>query len=108
MFIDAPATCAVAEVVDDGLRRGEGPVAIVAGHENIVLAESYDIGKRISCGVTEETEVAIKAPTSCTVSEVIDGDVDGIKGGIAVISGDEDTTISESYDVASADTSNIS
>jgi len=52
--------------------------------------------------------VAIKAPTSCIVPEVIEGDVDGIESRIAVIPGDDDTPISKSDDVASADASNVS
>ena len=50
-LIDAPATCAVAEVVDDGLDGCEGPVPVVAADEDVVLAESYDVGTVMFGGV---------------------------------------------------------
>jgi hypothetical protein len=108
VLINAPATCTVAEVVDDRLYRSKCPVAIVAADEDMALAESYDIRKAISCGIPKEAEVAIEAPTSSSVTEVVERDVDGIEGRIAIVPGNNDTTFPKSDNVASPDASNIS
>ena len=107
VLVDAPATGAVAEVVDDCLDGRESSISGVAAKEDVVFAESYDIWTAISCGVTEEAKVALEAPTSSGVAEVVDGDVGGIEFRNAIVLGYKDSAITKSDNVASPDASNV-
>lgn len=107
VLLHAPATSAVAEIVDDRLHGGERPVAVVAADEDVVLAESYDVGFAISRDVAEEAEVALETPTASIVAEVIERDVGRLEIQIAIVPRNDDSAVSKSDDVASADASNI-
>ena len=108
VLIDAPATRAVAEVVDDGLGGCEGSVPIVAADEDVALAESYDIHTAVAYDVAHEAEVAIEAPTPSVVAEIGERNVGGIEFCVAVVLGDENSAIPKSNNVASSDASNVS
>jgi hypothetical protein len=73
----------------------------------VVLAESYDVFAPVSCGVTEEAQVAVEAPTSVVVAEVGDRKVGVLEFCVAVVLGNEDSGVPESDDVASAGASNV-
>lgn len=108
VLIDAPATRAIGEVVDDGLDGCKSSVSVVATKEDMVLAESDDIRTAISCSVTEEAEVTIEAPTSSVVAEVVECEGRGTEVSPSVVLGNEDTTVSEPDNVGSSSVPNIS
>jgi hypothetical protein len=68
---DLPATGADAEVVDDGSRWRERPIAIVATDEDMLLAEPNDVEKSVSCNIGEETKMTVEAPTTGVVTKVV-------------------------------------
>ena len=107
VLLNTPVASAVAEVVDDGRPGGKCAVTQIAGDEDMCLTESYDIGKTVSCGVAKEAEVAIEAPTPSIVTEVVERDVDGFEVGLAIVPGNENSTIPKSNDIASSHASNI-
>ena len=108
VLVDAPAAGAVAEVFDNALYRRESSVSVVAAEEDGIFAESYDVLTAVSCGVAKEAKVAIEAPTSSGVAEVLDGDGCGIEFRIAVVPGDKDSAIPKSDNVAPPDVSDVS
>lgn len=107
VLVNAPATGAVAEVVDDGLDGGKCTVVLVDAYEDMAFTESYDIGETIPCGVAEEAKVTIEAPTPSLVTEVLDRVVDGSEVRIAIVPGNEYSAIPKSDNVAPSDFSNI-
>ena len=68
---DLPSSSADAEIVDDGLRWGKSPIPVVAPNKNMTFAETNDIKTSISCDVGEETKMAVEAPTTSVVAEVV-------------------------------------
>ena len=104
--INAPAIRAVAEGVDDGLSGRESSVSVVTANEDAMLSEPYDIWKAISGDVTKEAQVAVEAPTSSDV-EGIERCISGTELTIAIVLGNNDPTVSKSYNVASTDASNV-
>jgi hypothetical protein len=66
-----PSSSAKAEVAEDGLHWGKGPIAIVARNKDVVFAETNDIETPVSCNVSKETEMTVQAPTTSIVAEVV-------------------------------------
>ena len=85
VLLDEPATCFVAEVVDDGLRRREGSISVIAANVDLTVAKSYDIWKAVSGDVAEEAQVTVETPT-LRITERVERDVRGIELRIAVVS----------------------
>jgi len=70
MNADLPATGPDAEVIDDGLRWSERPIALVATDEDVALAETNDIEYSVSCNTSEEAKMTVEAPTTGGVTKV--------------------------------------
>jgi hypothetical protein len=85
---DLPTTGPDAEVVDDGLRWCESPIAIVATYEDMALAETNDIEASVSCNIGKETKMPLETPTACIVTEVIQSEGRRAEVQPAVVSGD--------------------
>ena len=107
VLIDEPTTRAVAEVVDDGLGGREGSVPVVAADICVFLAESYNVWKAISCGVTHEAQVAIEVPTSSGVAEVGEREVAGAEFHEVLVPGNNDSTVPKSDNVGSSEASKV-
>ena len=107
MLVDAPASCTIAEVIDNSLAGGESSIAIVATDQHVILSESDNIESSIARDVSEETKVTIKPPASAVVPKVADSEFGLAEIPIAIVGGNKDPSVAEANDVASADVPDV-
>jgi len=107
MLVDAPASCTIAEVIDNSLAGGESSIPIVATDQHVILSEADDIESSIARDVSEEAKVSIKPPASAVVPKVADSKFGLAEIPISIVGGNKDPSVAKANDVASADVPDV-
>jgi len=107
VLVDSPAPCTVAEVVDNRAAGGESAVTVVATDEHVIFAKTDDIESSIARDVSEEAKVSIKPPASAVIPKVVDSECGFAEIPITVVGGDEDSSVAEANNIASADVPDV-
>jgi hypothetical protein len=97
--LDAPAAGVVAEVVDHPLDRPEAAVAVAERDVDAGAPEADDVGPPVAGDVGEEAGVALDAPATGVVAEVVDHPLDPLGAAVAVAERHVDADAPEADDV---------
>ena len=101
------SSSADADVVDDGLRWRKSLIAVVATDKDVAFPETNDIEKPVSCDVSKETKVAVEAPTTSAVVEVVQSESARAEVSVAIVSGDKDSRFPKTDDISSANVPDV-
>ena len=108
MFVDLPAAGVEAEVVEhgDGLEL-EAAVAVAERDVDAGVAEADDVGAPVAGDVGEQAWVFVGAPAAGLVAEVVEDELRGGEGAVAVAERDVDAGVAEADDVGAAVTGDV-
>ncbi len=100
VFVDLPAAGVEAEVVEhgDGLEL-EAAVAVAECDVDAGVAEADDVGAAVAGDVGEQAWVLVGAPAAGLVAEVVEDELGGREGAVAVAERDVDAGVAEADDV---------
>jgi len=100
MTIKPPASAVVPKVADSEFGLAETAIAVVVGNKDSGVAEANDIASPDVPDVGHEADVLVGAPSSSRVGKIAEDHFGRIgESVIAVVGGDPNTVLAESYDI---------
>ena len=73
----------------------------------MAFPETNDIEKPVSCDVSKETKVAVEAPTTSAVVEVVQSESARAEVSVAIVSGDKDSRFPKTDDISSTNVPDV-